>query len=126
MYSRLYYNIYMFFKDKNNHDPSFNTAGIIFIAQVLHFFVVLMLISKILNFEIPTFSKDNSVNKLAFFPIATIWLILVHKFYEKKIELLMLKFKNKKRYNVYLILLFFILIPLLLVIKLSGGVLWRF
>lgn len=125
MYGKLYYNIYSFFKKKNNQDPTFNAAGIVFIAQIIHFFVLLLSISKILDFELPVFSKDNSDNKLAFFPIGVVWLILVHKFFGNKVEFLASKFKNEKKYNFYLMLLFSVFIPLYILIKLSGGSIWR-
>lgn len=125
MYGKFYYNIYVFFKNKNNQDPTFNTACLVFIAQVIHFFVILLSISKILNFDLPVFSKDNSNNKLAFFPIAIVWLILVHKFFGNRIEFLSSKYKNEKKYNFHIILLFLILIPLFILIKLSGGSVWK-
>ena len=68
---------------------------------------------------------DNSDNKLAFLPIAIVWLILGYKFYASKVEYLISKFKNEKKYNFYIILLFSIFIPLYILIKLSGGSIWR-
>lgn len=125
MYGKLYYNFYSFLRKKNNQDPAFNAACLLFISQIIHFFVFVLSISKISDFELPVFSKDNSDNKLAFFPIAIVWLILVHKFFENKVEFLTSKFKNEKKYNFYLMLLFSIFTPLYILIKLSGGSVWK-
>ena len=124
MYGKLYYNFYSYLKKKNNQDPTFNAACILFIAQIIHFFVLFLSISKILDFELPVFSKDNSDNKLAFLPIAIVWLILGYKFYSSKVEYLISKFKNEKKYNFFILLLFSIFIPLYILIKLSGGSIW--
>lgn len=125
MYGKIYFSIYRFFKSKNNQDPTFNSACLVFISQVLHFFTLALLISNIFNLTLPVFSEDNTVNKWFFFPIAIIWLFIIHKFFEKRIEDLNKKFQNEKEYNFYLLITVVVIIPLFAVIKLSGGSLWK-
>ncbi len=127
MYSRLYYIIYTFFKTKKNHDPEFNTAGIVFIAQVIHLFLILVTIRYFTNFEIPKYSSNSIYNKLAFFPLGIAWLIIVHRFFSQRIEKMTTRFNKKVLTNVQFTLLIVIvlILPLYALIKISGGEVWK-
>lgn len=121
MYNWLFFKIYLFFLKKNNHDPIFNTSAIIFFSQVSHFFLILKLLSFFFNFEILKFSSDNSNNKLFFFPIGILWLVLVNFYYKKKVQnFKVIKKNNSLNLPQLLGLVFFIIIiPLYMVIILS-------
>lgn len=87
MYTWLFFKIYYFYKQRNNHDPVFNTSLLVFFPQGLHFFLGLKLLSLAFDFKILKFSNDNSTNKPIFFPIiGIIWLVLVYLYYKKKVQ----------------------------------------
>lgn len=127
MYNWFFFKIYYFYKSKNNHDPIFNTSILVFFAQGLHFFVILSALQYFLDFDIPTFSSDNSKNKAVFIPIGLIWLILVYFFYRKNVKSLGVKYNSRplKLYELLKLLFIIIVIPLYLCIRLSGGQVWK-
>ena len=121
MYTWLFFKIYYFYKQRNNHDPVFNTSLLLFFSQGLHFFLGLKLLSLAFDFKILKFSNDNSTNKLLFFPIGIIWLVLVHIYYKKKVQNSK-RIRDIKPLNLYQLLglLFFVIVlPLCIVIILS-------
>ncbi|MCY1494283.1 hypothetical protein D3C87_41600 [compost metagenome] len=121
MYTWLFFKIYYFYKQRNNHDPVFNTSLLVFFSQGLHFFLGLKLLSFAFDFKILKFSSDNSTNKLLFFPIGIIWLVLVHIYYKKKVQNSK-RIRDIKPLNLYQLLglLFFVVVlPLCIVIILS-------
>ena len=126
MYGKLYYAIYGYFKNKKNHDLLFNTSCLVFISQVIHFFILSLIVLKIFKMEFPKFSGDNSQNKLFFLPLAGIWIFILHKYFQNKLQILEKKYKNKVFLNnIYWIVILSIIIPLILLIKLSGGSIWK-
>ena len=126
MYTRLFNLFYVFFVRKKTQDPIFDSSCLIFIAQVIHFCFLLLLLSKILNFEILFFSKNNSNNKLAILPFASIWLYFTYKYFKNRINISISKYEDKSNSYFMIIIFIVIFIPLYLVIKLSGGSLWKF
>ncbi len=102
--------------------------GLFFFAQVVHISLLALIFSKIFDFRIPVFSSDNSTNKMLLLPFMGLFLILIFYYYKRKIK----KYTytdNGKSINLFkLILIVFlvVLIPLYLVIKLSGGEIWKF
>lgn len=126
MYGKLYYAIYGYFKKQKNHDPLFNTSCFVFISQVIHFFILSLIVLKIFKMEFPKFSGDNSQNKLFFLPLAGIWLFILHKYFQIKLQILEKKYKNKVFLNnIYWIVILSIIIPLILLIKLSDSSIWK-
>ncbi len=127
MYSKLYFIIYSFFKSKKNHDPVFNCACLVFIAQLVHVFLLLQGIKYLIDFDIPKYSSNSDTNKLAFFPIGIIWLIIVHYFFKNRIDKMSKKYSipviSKMKFIILLIIV--IILPLYGVIKLSGGDVWQ-
>ncbi len=129
MYTALYLKFYNFLKSKKTIDPTFNTSCILFIMQLTHFFLVILLLSKMFHFKVPSLSNDNSTNKLLFYPISILWLYLTHKFFSSK-----LKRTNSEKIscvrdlnNLKFIILIFvtILLPLYGIIIISGGQIWK-
>jgi hypothetical protein len=127
MYSKLYFIIYAFFKAKKNHDPEFSTVGIVFISQIIHVFLLLLVVKHFIAFEIPKYSNDSAINKLAFFPIGIIWLIIVYYYFKNKIEKMFKRFNKVTLTNIQfaILIIFVIILPLYSVIILSGGEVWK-
>jgi len=123
MYVFLYKKIYSYFKMNKNFDPIFNSACLVFIIQGVHFFLLMLILSKIFLLEIFKFSSDNSVNKFYFYPIGILWLYLVFRYFKKKTVTIKVEMTTKKELFFYL--LFCLLIPLYLIIILSGGKIWK-
>ena len=80
MYTFIFRKIYSFFLSKKNHDPVFNASGLVFIMQLIHFFLLV----KFFGFKAYAFSSDSTINKLWFYPIGIVWLFLVFKFFNSK------------------------------------------
>lgn len=129
MYTTLYFKYYNFLKARKSNDPTFNTSCIIYLTQGIHFFFVALLLGKFLDFKIPSFSADNSTNKLLFFPIGIIWLYFVHKFFSSKLKRTNLeKISGVSELNTQkfiILIIVTILIPLYCIILLSGGQIWK-
>jgi hypothetical protein len=106
-----------------NLDPIFNSVCLIFIIQGVHFFLLMLILSKIFLFEMFKFSSDNSVNKLYFYPIGILWLYLVFRYFKKKTDTIKIETTTKK--ELFLYLLICLLIPLYFIIVLSGGKIWK-
>lgn len=128
MYTKLYLQYLNFLKLKKNIDPTFNASCIVFLSQCVHFFLGMLILSKLFDFKISSFSSDNSSNRLFFMPVAAIWLYLVHKTFSAKSK--KVDFKKEKIYELnnlqFLILVVVtILIPLYFIIILSGGQIWK-
>ena len=84
MYVFLYKKNYSYLKKNKNFDPIFNSSCLIFIIQGVHFFLLMLILSKLFLFEIFKFSSDNSINKLYFYPIGLLWLYLVFRYFKNK------------------------------------------
>ncbi|HRE77745.1 MAG TPA: hypothetical protein PLL09_07970 [Flavobacterium sp.] len=127
MYYWLFIKFYNFYKKKNNYDPLFNSVALIFFAQIVHFFLIFLILGSIFNFEIPSFSKDRFVNKLAFLPISLLWLITINNYYKNKLKKSEAKsdYKVLKLYELLLLIFFIIIVPLYVTIRLSGGQIWK-
>lgn len=122
MYDWFFYRVYQYLKNKNNHDAQFNATTLTFIVQVVHFISILLLASNLMSYKIPKIKS-----KWSFFPLGIIWLILLFWYFKKRLETFENKFDNetltKKQFLILLI--FVLLLPLLLIIKLSGGQIWK-
>lgn len=129
MYTNLYFKYYNFLKARKSNDPKFNASCIIYLTQVIHFFFVVLFLGKFLYFKIPSFSADNSTNKLLFFPIGIIWLYFVYKIFSSKLKRINLEKipavseLNTQKFLILMIVT--ILIPLYCIIFLSGGEIWK-
>ncbi len=123
MYIFLYKKFYSYFKLNKNFDPIFNSVCLVFIIQGVHFFLLMLILSKIFLLEMYKFSSDNSVNKLYFYPIGIVWLYLNFRYFKKKTDIITVEKTSKK--ELFLYLLFCLLIPLYSVIILSGGKIWK-
>jgi len=123
MYIFLYKKIYSYFKLNKNFDPIFNSVSLVFIMQGVHFFLLMLILSRIFLFEMFKFSSDNSVNKLYFYPIGIVWLYLVFRYFKKKTTTIKVEKITKK--ELFLYLLFCLFIPLYGIIILSGGKIWK-
>lgn len=129
MYTSLYFKFYNFLKSKKSNDPTFNASGLIFIMQLIHFLLVMLLLGKFFQFKVPSFSADNSTNKLMFFPIGILWLYFAHKFFSSKLKQTNLERisgvaeLNTQKFVILMIVT--ILIPLYCIIILSGGQIWK-
>ena len=120
MYNWLFFKIYNFLKQKNNHDSLFNASLLLFFSQGVHFFLVLKLLSYLLDFKILKFSDDNTLNKLTFLPIALIWGYFVYIYYTKKVKKSkQVKIQSLKTSQFLLLLIIIIIFPLLVLIKIS-------
>ncbi len=129
MYSKLYIKYYNFLNKRKSFDSMFNASCIVFFTQVVHVFLLILIFSKLLKFEIPSFSDNRSINKLYFFPIAILWLYLTHTFFSSKLKNKDFEKKVNKmkitNLNFFTLIIMTILIPLFLVIILSGGKIWQ-
>lgn len=123
MYVFLYKKNYSYLKKNKNFDPIFNSSCLIFIIQGVHFFLLMLILSKLFLFEIFKFSSDNSINKLCFYPIGLLWLYLVFRYFKNKTTNMKVETTSKKELIWYLIILLFI--PLYFIIILSGGQIWK-
>ena len=123
MYVFLYKKIYSYLKKNKNSDPIFNGSCLIFIMQGVHFFLLMLILSKLFLFEIFKFSSNNSINKLCFYPIGFLWLYLVFKYFKNKTTNIIVETITKKELIWYFI--FLLIIPLYFIIVLSGGKIWR-
>ena len=123
MYIFLYKKIYSYYKLNKNFDPIFNSVCLVFITQVVHFFLLMLILSKIFLFKMYTFSSDSSINKLCFYPIGILWLYLVFRYFKKKTDTVKIETTTKKELLLYLIIC--LLIPLYFIIILSGGKIWK-
>jgi hypothetical protein len=123
MYIFLYKKIYSYFKLNKNFDPIFNSVCLVFIIQGVHFFLLMLILSKIFLLEMYKFSSVNSVNKLYFYPIGIVWLYLIFKYFKKITQTIKIETTTKK--ELFLYLLFCLLIPLYFIIILSGGKIWK-
>ncbi len=83
----------------------------------------MLILSKIFLLEIFKFSSVNSVNKLYIYPIGIVWLYLNFRYFKKKTDTITVEKTTKK--ELFLYLLFCLLIPLYSVIILSGGKIWK-
>jgi hypothetical protein len=119
----LYKKIYSYFKLNKNFDPIFNSVCLVFIIQGVHFFLLMLILSKIFLLEMYKFSSVNSVNKLYFYPIGIVWLYLIFKYFKKITQTIKIETTTKK--ELFLYLLFCLLIPLYFIIILSGGKIWK-
>lgn len=113
MYTFIFRKIYSFFLSKKNHDPVFNASGLVFIMQLIHFFLLV----KIFGFKVYAFSSDSVINKLWFYPIGIVWLFLVFKFFNSKKDELKVETVSVK--DIVLNLILWLLIPLIILIQLS-------
>lgn len=113
MYLFIFKKIYSFLSIRKNYDPLFNSSGIIFFIQLVHF----LLFMKIIGTYIPVFSKDYVANKLLFMPFGAIWLYLVYKYFNLKSK--NLKIENVSLIQFVVILVVLIIIPLIILIQLS-------
>jgi len=129
MYSKLYIKYYNFLNKRKSFDSMFNASCIVFFTQVVHVFLLVLIFSKLLKFEIPSFSDNRSINKLYFSPIAILWLYLTHTFFSSKLKNKDFEKKVNKmkitNLNFFTLIIMTILIPLFLVIILSGGKIWQ-
>ena len=129
MYSKLYIKYYNFLNKRKSFDSMFNASCIVFFTQVVHVFLLILIFSKLLKFEIPSFSDNRSINKLYFSPIAILWLYLTHTFFSSKLKNKDFEKKVNKmkitNLNFFTLIIMTILIPLFLVIILSGGKIWQ-
>ena len=123
MYIFLYKKIYSYFKLNNNFDPIFNSVCLVFIIQGVHFFLLMLILSKIFLLEMLKFSSVYSINKLYFYPIGIVWLYLNFRYFKKKTDTITVEKTTKK--ELFLYLLFCLLIPLYSIIILSGGKIWK-
>jgi hypothetical protein len=127
MYNWFFYTLYNYFQNKKNYNPLFHSVALVAFAQVIHFCLLSLIIAKLVNFDLKSFSNENSINKLTIFPFALIWLYLIERHYKNKVENKNLKFSKKvyKLFELILISIIFIFIPLFFLIKLSGGQIWK-
>jgi hypothetical protein len=123
MYIFLYKKIYSYFKLNKNFDPIFNSVCLVFIIQGVHFFLLMLILSRIFLLEMFKFSSVYSVNKLYFYPIGIVWLYLNFRYFKKKTDTITVEKTSKK--ELFLYLLFCLLIPLYFIIILSGGKIWK-
>lgn len=126
MYNWFFYKLYDYFQNKKNYDSLFHSVALVAFAQVVHFCLLLLIVVKLTNFDLKSFNSEYSINKLKIFPFALIWLLLSERYYRKKIKKNIERSKNShKLYEIILISIFFIFIPLYIAIKLSGGQIWK-
>ena len=69
MYTKLYFIYYSFLKSKKSFDPTFNAVSVVYLSQVIHFFVVCVFFGKLFGFGVPKFSEIGGTNKMLFLPI---------------------------------------------------------
>ena len=128
MYSWLFNGIYNFLNKKTKDiDPKFSASGIVFISQIAHFALIIMIIQHFADIELPRFSKESFYNKLGLFPIGIIWLILIHVFFKKNFDKIQSKYGKKafNRLQFLGLILISVLIPIYIAIKISGGQIWK-
>jgi hypothetical protein len=86
----MYRNIYCYFYSiakKKNPEPDFYSAGIVFIAQLIHFMTILMIIKVVFGLKFTAlFSNNYGLNKLLMMPLGLIWLFLLHFYFKRKIK----------------------------------------
>ena len=127
MYNWFFFIIYNYFQNRKNYDSLFHSVAVVAFAQVIHFCLFLLIIIKIIDFDLKAFGKEHSINKLFIFPFAFIWLYLVEKHFKKKVNNKNLNFSTKTYTlsEILLISTIFIFIPLVFLIRLSGGQIWK-
>jgi len=127
MYYWLFIKFYNFYKKKNNYDPLFNSVALIFFAQIVHFFLIFIILGSIFNFDIPSFSENRFINKLAFLPISLLWLVTINNYYKNKLKKSVSNSDHKelKLYEFLASIFLIIVLPLYIAIKLSGGQIWK-
>jgi len=128
MYGILYYKIYKFLESKKNHDPVFNAVTVIFLFQILHFSIGLLIVKKITGYTLPNHNEYSSYGKYTLLPFCFIWIAIAYYYFKSKLEDYKEKYKNDKvisniQFAIYFLVLF--LIPLYAAIKLSGGQIWK-
>ena len=128
MYGKLYYHIYKYLENKRNFDSTFNSACLVFITQLIHILLFFSILNNFFGIRLNSMSDSNFDNKLLFFPIGAIWLILVDLFFKRRLDIYNKKYSNSKTLNkrMFIFMLIVVLfIPLYITIRLSGGVLWK-
>lgn len=130
MYTKLYFTYFSFLRSRKSVDPKFEAVSIVFLTQVVHFFIILLLVGIILEVNtIPRFSETRATNRFLFLPIAAIWYYLCFHYLRNKLE----KLNPKNQLSKYdiggwaTLALFTIsfLLPLYILIILSGGQIWK-
>lgn len=128
MYTYLFKNFYVFFKSRKNPEAVFNSSLLVFLAQGIHFFLLYALVENIFEFRIvELISERKSVSKIYFLPFVFIWMFLVERYFKNKSNHIKdIEFNKTMNIYQFLILLFSVLVlPLYIVIKLSGGEIWK-
>ena len=128
MYNWLFFKVYDYYRSKNNDDPVFNSSTLVFIAQGVHVILLLLVLSKFIDFSSIWGSSDKSISKFFYIPIFCIWLVLVYRYYRNKAKLTRpLEVQAPlSLYKLIVIIFVIIIIPIYFIIKLSGGEVWKF
>lgn len=96
IYRLTYYFIYLI-AEKRNPDPKFYSAGVVTIMQLIHVLFPFVLLRVFFDIRIlPIFSETYLINKLLVMPFLLVWLIVVHKWFNKRFQDIEAKFSNKK------------------------------
>lgn len=96
----LYSLIYIFMQkllEKRNPDSQFAAASFVTITQLVHVlsvFVIARLFFK--GISLPVFSPTYTFNKLAMMPFLLAWLIVVHRYYKKRYDIIDKRYSTKK------------------------------
>lgn len=100
----------------------------VFIAQVVHLSLLAIVAREKFNINLFFINTRGTFGKYAFFPIGVVWLISLYFYYKNKIISRRNSLKTNTVCSLFQLLLLSILvivIPLYIAIKLSGGEIWR-
>lgn len=96
----LYSLIYIYIQrllHKRNPDSQFAAASFVMLTQLIHFlfaFVIVRFFCK--DISLPVFSHTYTFNKLAMMPFLLVWLIVVHRYFKNRLDIISERYSTKK------------------------------
>lgn len=122
MYSWFFTILYNYFQSKKNYDSFFNSFALVAFSQVVHFCLLILIILNLLGFDYTNLSEKYTINKIAIFPFAFIWLYFNEKYFKKKLNNKSILNNGKifKLKKIILLIFLFVFLPLYLLIRLSS------
>jgi hypothetical protein len=100
MYTYIYFFIHCAI-EKKHPDPKFLSAGVVAFIQWVHLNLIAICLYKLFNFRIiPVFNETYIYNKLLIMPFLLIWMIITHKYFNKRFIKLSEQYSGKEIVNI--------------------------